>query len=147
MRTSRRTLDAAQRIASACHAAAFGYALAARHAEDVNVALAARQAGSFAKAIADALAAAHGVSLRLRTGDRLRWEWLASTSAMLDGQATVRLLRECARMLRESLADASDAPAAVRPFVQKLRLASAEAASLALLAPREHHVDVLLQTA
>jgi hypothetical protein len=150
MRSGRRfqaACDAAQRIASACHAAAFGYALASLRAEDVNVALAARQAGAFARATADAITGCHPVTLRIRTGDRLRWEWLASSAAMLDGKPACRLLRECARLLSDALDDAADAPPSVRPYVHKLRMASAEAASLALSAPREGAVDLLLQTA
>jgi hypothetical protein len=143
----RRRVDAAERIASACHAAAFGYVLAERRAHDVNVALAARQAGAFATSIAESIARSHRIRLRIRTGDRLRWEWLASSAAMLDGKPTFRLLRECARLLGDALADAADAPPSARPYVQKLRMASAEAASLALAAPHEGPVDLLLQTA
>lgn len=126
--------DAALAMVSACNAAAVGFDLCARRTDDETIAVAARSAAACVRALAGAtVSAARGLGIdarpRVRTCDRLRWEWLASTAMVVDGSADGRLLAECARILAE--ADASAAVAFGEEIAARLRLASAEAYSLA----------------
>jgi hypothetical protein len=92
-----------------------GYELCARRTTDPNVAVAVKNA-------AESLAKLVGVQPKARTSERLRWEYVASTGALMRG-ADARLLAECARILGDALA--------LAPSDQRVRLASAEAWSLA----------------
>lgn len=126
--------DAARAMVSACDAAAAGFDLCARRTDDETIAVAARSAAACVRALAGAtVSAARGLGIdarpRARTCDRLRWEWLASTAMVVDGSADGRLLDECARVLAD--VDASAAVALGEELAARLRLASAEAYSLA----------------
>ncbi|MBX3205034.1 MAG: hypothetical protein KF764_08185 [Labilithrix sp.] len=126
--------DVAFAIVSACSAAAAGFDLCARRADDETIAVAARSAASFLRALLDAtvaVARGHGVEVRprARTCERLRWEWLASTATVLDGSPSGRLLSECARILSE--VHPSDGRGLGDEITARLRVASAEAYSLA----------------
>lgn len=126
--------DAARAMVSACDAAAAGFDLCARRTDDETIAVAARSAAGCVRALSDAtVSAARALGIdarpRARTGDRLRWEWLASTATVVDGSADGRLLAECARILAE--VDASAAAGLGEEIGARLRLASAEAYSLA----------------
>jgi hypothetical protein len=92
--------------------------------------------------IAGAVAAAEACGVdarpRHRTGERLRWEWLASTATVVDGAADEWILAECARILaaavesvrkRAGLCD-RDQEESANLICDRLRLASAEAFSL-----------------
>ena len=64
-----------------------------------------------------------------RMGDRMHWEWLASTGVVLDGVADGRLLDECARLLGD--VTGLDVSPLGDAYAVRVRLASAEAWSLA----------------
>jgi hypothetical protein len=160
-------------MTAACADAAVGYSVVARRSRDAAVGVAAASAGRHVHTLGDAAKTAASVrglevgsraSLRQDSrglrytssalGSRLRWEWLASTAGMLDGSFEVRLLSECARVLADAVAvvardEGSDG---LEDFlVKNLRLASAEASSLARAAaaelPTDRATDVLLATA
>jgi hypothetical protein len=124
-------------IAAACSGAIVGFDLCARRTRDETIAVAARCAAAFLRALLDATVEAawfHGIEVRPRprTGERMRWEWLASTATVVDGSTERRLLAECARILTE--VDASAADALGDAIAARLRVASAEAYSLAAAA-------------
>jgi len=121
-------------ITRALAGALTGYALCGRRTTDPTVAVAVNNAAASASALLDAIVretAAHGVDAapRTRMGDRLRWEWLASTGSVMDGAVEMRILTECARVLGEVVGlDVSPLGDAI---ASRVRLASAEAWSLA----------------
>lgn len=109
-------------LAVACSNLALGYAVTAKHARDEHVA---DHAVMLADAYRSLSAHIAGLALSLgstppRTkatcGERLRWEWLASSARLLDGAPDERLLAECARA-REA-ADAATAELQQDPAVQ-----------------------------
>jgi hypothetical protein len=102
-------------LARALATARAAYELCAKKTKDPNVAVAATNA---AASIGSLLGSSPP---KARCGDRLRLEWLA---VMHDSDE--RLLVECARILSEAIA--LSAP----PLRDRIRLASAEAHSLAL---------------
>jgi hypothetical protein len=112
-------------MASACKAAIVGYELCADRSNVATIAVAARNAATNLRTLLDLLPA----DSRARTGDRLRWEWLASTATVLDGAADARLLAECARIL--SRARPTEAEVDDPELVGRFLVASAEAYSLA----------------
>jgi hypothetical protein len=95
-----------RRIAFACTEAAACYAVLAKRARCARLGgeameLALRHRDSIAAV--DALARARGLAAhRVSTCERLRWEWFASTAALLDGAPDVRLAREGVRVTREA---------------------------------------------
>lgn len=144
-------------LAVACANLALGYSVTAKHARDVYVA-------DHATMLADAYRslAAHVVGLALslghtppRTkstcGERLRWEWLASSARLLDGAPEERLLAECARTQlaadRAAAAVHTDAAVKLHPAMRQIhatlvrarnasaRLAGHPAGARAALAP------------
>ncbi len=128
-------------IATACNAAAGGFDLCARRTQDETIAVAAENAATFLRSLSEATvaaAAAWGVDARprARTCDRLRWEWLASTGAVVDGSPDARLLSECTRILAS--VDATAASELGAAIAARFRFASAEAYSLATAAQRQH---------
>jgi hypothetical protein len=133
-KTSGNPADAALAIASACSAAAVGFDLCAVRTPDDMIAVAAKSAAAFLRSLLDAtVAAADSAGIdarpRARTGDRLRWEWLASTATILDGAPDGRLVSECARILSE--VDSVAAIGLEDGIAARFRLALAEAHSLA----------------
>lgn len=142
--------EAAFAIATACNTAARGFDLCARRTQDETIAVAARNAAAFLRLLCDATvdaAAARGIDIRLqaRTCDCLRWEWLASTAAVVDGSPDVRLLSECARIVVG--VDVSGASDLGHGIAARLQIASAEARSLALAVVRLGEGAVALRTA
>jgi hypothetical protein len=103
-------------VATAVATAFAAYQLCAKKTHDSNVAVAATNA-------ATSLATAFDVT-PLRLGDRLRLEWLAAM-----GDADTRLLGECARVLGDAIAIATEERIGDR-IRDRIRLASAEAYSL-----------------
>jgi hypothetical protein len=103
-------------LATAVATAFAAYQLCAKKTHDSNVAVAATNA-------ATSLATAFDVT-PLRLGDRLRLEWLAAM-----GDADTRLLGECARVLGDAIAIATEERIGDR-IRDRIRLASAEAYSL-----------------
>ena len=104
-----------------------GYELCVRRTTDPNVAVAVKNA-------AESLAKLVGVRTPPRTCERLRWEYVASTGAFTRS-ADARLLAECARILGEAIA--------LAPANDRLRLASAEAWSLAAaVAPARRNTTI-----
>lgn len=98
--------DAARAISSACNGAAVGFDLCAVRTQDQTIAVAAKSAAAFLRSLQSATVASvapFGIDARprVRTADRLRWEWLASTATVLDGAPDGRLAGECARILSE----------------------------------------------
>jgi hypothetical protein len=134
-------------LASACTSAATGFELLVRRTREPSIAAAATGAAAHlrsvaAAAVADAASRGLDARPRARTGDRLRWEWLASTASVLDGTADQRILEECARVLGDALPTVTRALAprgraqetrdtGANQLCDRLRLASAEAYSLA----------------
>jgi hypothetical protein len=129
-------------MAAACSSAATGFELLVRRTRERSIAAAAKGAAAHLRSVAEAAvaeAAARGLDARLRarTGDRLRWEWLASTASVVDGSPDERVLEECARVLGDALPTVTRALAPrgkdgrADHLCDRLRLASAEAYSLA----------------
>jgi hypothetical protein len=134
--------DALLAVAAACSAAAVGFELCAGRTRAAAIAVAAASAAKVVRHL-------HGAALdcarhegavlppRARTCERLRWEWLASTGMVVDGDPDMRLLEECARILAAALAVAPALAGAPGDLAVRLRLASAEASSLAAAARHE----------
>jgi hypothetical protein len=129
-------------LAAACTSAATGLELLVRRTREPSIAAAAKGAADNLRSVAGLAvseAASRGLDAlpRARTGDRLRWEWLASTASVLDGAADERVLEECARVLGEAIPTVTRALAprgkdkSADHLCDRLRLASAEAYSLA----------------
>ncbi|MDF2696017.1 MAG: hypothetical protein K0S65_4400 [Labilithrix sp.] len=139
--------DVALTIVSACSGAAVGFDLCAQRTKDETIAVAARSAAVFLRALVDATVEAawfHGLDVRPRTrmGDRLRWEWLASTATVVDGGAESRLFSECARMLAS--VDPTDATPLGDELTARFRVATAEAFSLASAAEQTRRRQLAL---
>jgi hypothetical protein len=134
---SKALAETALAITTAGMAAVAGFELCARKTRDETIAVAAKSAAEFLRGLVDSTieaAAAYGLdaSPHARTGDRLRWEWLASTAAVVDGSPDARLLSECSRILTEMMvAVAPHADELDSGLGARLRVASAEAYSLA----------------
>jgi hypothetical protein len=130
-------------MTAAFSTAAIGFELLSRRTRDASVAVAVESAAHHLRSLLDVAvtAAAHrGIDARprARTKDRLRWEWLASTAVVVDGESDRRLLSECARILGEAVHSVEKEREDGAPRVDledaldtRLRLASAEAFSLA----------------
>lgn len=90
-------------LAVACSNVALGYAVTAKHAGDEHVAdhavMLADAYRSLSAHIAGLALSLGGMPPRTKAtcGERLRWEWLASSARLLDGAPDERLLAECAR--------------------------------------------------
>jgi hypothetical protein len=137
--------DAARKVAQACAALAAGLDVWAKHLDDAAARAAARDLALEHRALVPLLASETGAfagaaaaAFVPRTCDRLRWEWLASTSALLDGAPDARLLAECARLvddarnaLRVLERDAATAKLAARvgAAFERVRRASASASA------------------
>lgn len=127
------------RLARVSTSLSVGFGVLAKTAHGERVAQKSAALAAAHRAIADEIAAVAvtlGVGVpRVRStcGDRLRWEWLASSARLLDGAPDVRLLAECARLAREASdvagampSDAAPGPqAALRQVVADLHRASA----------------------
>jgi hypothetical protein len=87
---------AQKRIATDVVALAAGFDVWSRHVTDEATSGAARSVAQAYGAIARSLAGG-----ATRTGDRLRWEWLASTAALLDGAPHARIGAEVDRFADE----------------------------------------------
>ncbi len=135
-RASRELAETAIAITSTCNAAIAGFELCARRTHDVTIAVAATSAADFLRVLVEATIAAaaeRGIDAvaRARTGDRLRWEWLASTATVVDGTSDARLLGEGARLVPETVTAAVNVGELGESIGARLRVASAEAYSLA----------------
>lgn len=135
-RPPRALVETALAITSSCDAAIAGLELCAHRTRDHTIAVAASSAADFLRALVDATISAaeeRGIDARVRarTCDRLRWEWLASTATVVDGTPDGRLLTECARVLSDALTAANRVEDLGDGIAARLRVASAEAYSLA----------------
>jgi hypothetical protein len=121
-------------LVSAASSAVIGFDLCARRTRDKTIAVAAENAAASLRSLVEATTEIGGglqanAAPRARTGERLRWEWLASTAMVVDGAAEGRLLSECARILGDAVVHTR---ASVDPTIAaRFRVASAEAFSLA----------------
>lgn len=102
------TSGAMARLAISSANLAAGYGVTARHSSDERlvaecVALASLH-GAVASDLASLLASrgAPPPRVTMTCGERLRWEWLASSARLIDGAAESRLLAECARIRGEA---------------------------------------------
>jgi hypothetical protein len=120
------------------------FALAAARTDDANLTVAVKSAAAFVARIRASVQAraAGGAHLPLR--DRLRLEWLASS--VVPGRADARLLDECANLLSSALRALDGSHVFVDEHA-KLRLASAEAYSLAHALAPASTADLLFATA
>jgi hypothetical protein len=137
--------DSAVAITTACSAAIAGFEVCARRSRDARTAVAARNASEALRVLfAAAIVAAEDLGIdahpRKRTCDRLRWEWLASTATVVDGNPDGRLLSECARVLSELVA--TDSNGLGDEIAARIRIASAEAHSLALAVEYERRREL-----
>jgi hypothetical protein len=126
--------------------AAIGLEICARRTRDATIAVAAESAAKNLRTLGQALDDGHenGAAIsRNRTGNRLRWEWLASTAMLVDGRCDHRLLSECSSALSELVASAP-IKALGRELSARLRVASAEAYSLSVAVAREVHADLVV---
>ena len=102
------TWGAITRLAITSANLAAGYAVTARHASDEGLVAECLSLASLHRAVASdvasLLASAGAPPPRIITtcGERLRWEWLASSARLIDGVAENRLLAECARIRGEA---------------------------------------------
>jgi hypothetical protein len=96
------------RLALASSNLALGYAVTARHAHDEHLAAECTALADLHRMVARdlatlvALSGARPPRVTSTCGERLRWEWLASSARLIDGTAEGRLLAECARIQRET---------------------------------------------
>lgn len=124
-------VDELRAIASAAMAAAAGFDVCARRAraEEVGERMAALAEG--AKRVAeDAAAQVPGGVRKLTTSERMRWEWLASTAALLDGGAEGRVAEEANRHL--AIAQGAAAHLSDEELVRRIdRLAASSRAAVA----------------
>lgn len=92
--------DELRLIASATLAAANGFEVCGKRARTKDVALRMASLATDARALAGAIGACVPGGVRKpSTSERLRWEWLASTAALLDGGAEGRVADEANRHL------------------------------------------------
>lgn len=102
------TWGAITRLAITSSNLAVGYAVTARHASDEGLVAECVSLASLHRAVASELASllasAGAPPPRIITtcGERLRWEWLASSARLIDGASESRLLAECARIRSEA---------------------------------------------
>lgn len=88
--------------------------MTARHASDEGLVAECVSLASLHRAVASDLAsllASAGATpprIIMTCGERLRWEWLASSARLIDGAAESRLLVECARIRGEADAAAAE---------------------------------------
>lgn len=99
--------DDVRSVASAAQAAAVGFHVCARRARTKAVMQRMTKLADEARALAeDAGARVPGGVRKPTTSERMRWEWLASTAALLDGGAEGRLAEEAIRLLEIAAAAA-----------------------------------------
>lgn len=103
-----------RKIALACTEAAACYEVLTKRAKSAEVAGDAMELAIRHRACIDALDAIGLPARRASTCERLRWEWFASTAALLDGAADARLAREGARLSRDAFAAARGLDVPVR---------------------------------
>jgi hypothetical protein len=90
--------DELRKIVSAAQAASIGFDVCARRASTKEISQRMRWLASEARAIAESAATRVPGGVRgPTTSERMRWEWLASTAALLDGGAEGRLADEAKR--------------------------------------------------
>lgn len=133
-------------LASDVASIALGFAVVAKRASNETTAEAAGTLemvhGAIAGEVARVALSRGGSAPRIKAscGDRLRWEWLASSSRWLEGGPEARLLAECERLAQSAMALALTAvavlPAELRHVVAALATARAASASLV----REGHL-------
>jgi hypothetical protein len=104
------SVDQLRAIAAAAQAAHLGFDVCARRARTKEIAQRMVCLADEARTIAEtASERVPGGVRRPTTSERMRWEWLASTAALLDGGAEGRLSEEANRHLAIALAAASRA--------------------------------------
>lgn len=125
-------------LASDVASIALGFAVVAKRASNATIAEGARTLemvhGAIAGEVARVALSRGGSAPRTKAscGDRLRWEWLASSSRWLDGgRSETRLLDECERLAQMAMASAAAAlPANMRHVVASLAAARTTLACL-----------------
>jgi len=113
------TQDDVNRLATTCASLAHGFAVLSRNLGDprsVERSLAIASVHAELAEMVGSVAAIMGfVTPRTKStcGERLRWEWLASSARLTDGASDKRLLDECARLQQDAaiLAVAMDSAA------------------------------------
>lgn len=138
-------------LAVACSSLALGYSVTAKHARDEQIAdraIILADTYRSISALLAGLARSLGDEPTLRTkatcGERLRWEWIASSARIMDGAPEGRLLDECARTQRAAeVASATlqtDDVAALHPAMRQIHatLIRARNASVRLVAHPSH---------
>jgi hypothetical protein len=102
------SIDDLRAIASAAQAAHLGFDVCARRARTKDTAQKMIRLAGEARAITETVSERlpEGVR-RPTTSERMRWEWLASTAALLDGGAEGRLSEEANRHLTIALSAAA----------------------------------------
>ena len=94
------SIDGVRSVASAAQAAAVGFDVCARRARTKDVIERMTRLAIEARAHAEhAGARVPGGIRKPTTSERMRWEWLASTAALLDGGVEGRLAEEATRLL------------------------------------------------
>lgn len=92
--------DDLRKVAEAMQSASLGFDVCARRATEKGVAARMSRLADEARAIAEAAAAkVTGGVRKPTTSERMRWEWLASTAALLDGGVEGRIADEANRHL------------------------------------------------
>lgn len=133
-------------LAVACASLALGYAVTAKYARDEQVADHATMLADTYRSLSahlSGLALSFGGArprAKATCGERLRWEWLASSARLMDGAPDRRLLAECAQVQEAAdLATAAlqrDSAVELHPAMRQIRatLIRARNASLRLAA-------------
>ena len=97
-------VERAHQLASASVALSVGFEACAKHATNPHVVDAARKLAERHRLLVPSIAQI-GLVVGARTRrtaatlERLRWEWLACTAALLDGTPDTRLVGECSRLV------------------------------------------------
>lgn len=103
-----RSTEALRAIASAAQAAYLGFEVCARRAVTKETAARMTWLADEARAIANAAGErVPGGFRKPTTSERMRWEWLASTAALLDGGAEGRVAAEASRHLMVAASSAA----------------------------------------
>ena len=117
------------RLGMVCASLQAGFGSLAKHAGGAAIADEAASLAAAHGAIADkvaVIASSLGIDvprLKPTCGERLRWEWLASSARLIDGSPESRLLAECTRLLDEAVNLDRDAAALSPIAMRQIRLA------------------------
>jgi hypothetical protein len=117
------------RLAVVCARLQAGFGSLAKHAGVTAIADEAASLAAAHGAIADEvglIASTLGIDmprLKATCGERLRWEWLASSARLTDGSPEPRLLAECTRLQDEAVSLDRDAAALSPIAMRQIRMA------------------------